>query len=273
MLSGRVSISAIIGFGTVLALLVIAIFAPVIAPYSGLAVLGDVWELPSTRFILGTDNLGRDLLSRMIYGSRITIFIAIAATALAFFIGVVLGFMSAIFGGIFDSVVSRLVDIIMCIPSLIFALVVLSALPSTMPILICLIGLLDSTRVYRLARALAGDITVLEFVEVARLRGEGTYWVLVHEILPNALPPLVSELGLRFIYAMLILSSLSFLGLGVQPPHADWGAMVRENRAGIVYGIPAAIVPAGAIAALAISINLVVDWFLSKTGQEKNVNR
>ena len=273
MLSGRVSISAIIGFSVILALLVVVIFAPFIAPYSGFAVLGDVWELPSKRFIFGTDNIGRDLLSRMIYGSQITIFIAAAATALAFFIGVFLGLMSAILGGIFDSVVSRLVDIIMCIPSLILALVVLSALPSTMPILICLIGLLDSTRVYRLARALAVEITVLEFVEVARLRGERTYWILVHEILPNALLPIVSELGLRFIYAVLMLSSLSFLGLGVQPPHADWGAMVRENRAGIVFGIPAAIMPAGAIAALAISVNLVVDWFLSKTGQSKDVNR
>jgi peptide/nickel transport system permease protein len=138
-------------------------------------------------------------------------------------------------------------------------------LPSTIPILILVMGILDSTRVYRLSRAVAADINVMDFVEAAKLRGEGTGWIIFREILPNALSPLVSELGLRFIYAVLFLSALSFLGLGVQPPDADWGGMVRENREGIVFGIPAALIPAGAIAALAISVNLVADWILNRT--------
>jgi peptide/nickel transport system permease protein len=138
-------------------------------------------------------------------------------------------------------------------------------LPTNIITLILVMGILDSTRVYRLSRAVAVDINVMDFVEAAKLRGEGRAWIVFREILPNALSPLVSELGLRFIYAVLFLSALSFLGLGVQPPSADWGGMVKENKDGIVFGIPAALIPAGAIAALAISVNLVADWILNRT--------
>ncbi|MEX1056797.1 MAG: ABC transporter permease, partial [Natronospirillum sp.] len=164
-----------------------------------------------------------------------------------------------------DQLMSRTVDLLMSIPSLILALVVLSVMPTTIPILILVMGILDSTRVYRLSRAVAVDINVQDFVEAARLRGEGRVWIVFREILPNALSPLVAELGLRFIFAVLFLSSLSFLGLGVQPPEADWGSMVRENRQGIAFGIPAALIPAAAIALLAISVNLVADWILKRT--------
>jgi peptide/nickel transport system permease protein len=153
----------------------------------------------------------------------------------------------------------------MAIPTLIFGLVVLSVLPSTLMTLILVMGVLDSTRVYRLSRAVAVDLNVMDFVEAAKLRGEGKWWVIFAEILPNALSPLVSEFGLRFIYAVLFLSALSFLGLGVQPPAADGGGRVKENKDGIVFGIPAALIPAAAIAALAISVNLVADWILNRT--------
>ena len=153
----------------------------------------------------------------------------------------------------------------MAIPSLILALVLLTALEVTIPTLIVVMGLLDSTRVFRLSRAVAVDITVMDYVEAARLRGEGRSWIIFSEILPNALSPLVAELGLRFIFAVLFISTLSFLGLGVQPPLADWGGLVKENSSGLVYGIPAALAPAMAIAALAISVNLVADWVLSRT--------
>jgi len=153
----------------------------------------------------------------------------------------------------------------MSVPSLILALVVLSVMPVSTTILILVMGLLDSTRVFRLSRAVAVDITVMDYVEAARLRGEGTRWIVFREILPNALSPLVAELGLRFIFAVLFISTLSFLGLGVQPPLADWGGIVKENKEGLVYGIPAALVPAVAIAALAISVNLVADWVLNRT--------
>jgi peptide/nickel transport system permease protein len=157
----------------------------------------------------------------------------------------------------------------MSIPSLIFALVVLSVLPSNTVVLILVMGVLSATRVFRLARSIAMDINVMDYVEAARLRGEGAGWIVFSEILPNALTPLVSEFGLRFIFSVLFLSALSFLGLGVQPPDVDWGGLVKENRDGIVFGVPAALLPAGAIVALTMSINLVADWILTRTSSLK----
>jgi peptide/nickel transport system permease protein len=265
----RIPIGALIGLILTGLFLLAAVFAPLIAPYGMTQIVGGVWEPMSVQYWLGTDNLGRDLLSRMIFGARTTIFIAVMATAISFILGSVLGFAAAVIGGWFETVMSRLVDLLMSIPTLIFGLVVLSVLPTTIPVLIMVMGLLDSTRVYRLSRAVAADINVMDFVEAAKLRGEGTGWIIFREILPNALSPLVSELGLRFIYAVLFLSALSFLGLGVQPPDADWGGMVKENKEGIVFGIPAALIPAAAIAVLAISVNLVADWVLNRTSSLK----
>ena len=261
----NIPIAAIIGLFFTSLFFIIAILAPLIAPYGMAEVVGDVWEAPSDQFLLGTDSIGRDLLSRMIYGGRTTIFIATAATLLSFTLGSILGFFAAVSGGWVDQAISRFVDLIMSIPSLIFALVVLSVVPTTIPVLILLMGLLDSTRVYRLARAVAVDITVMDFVEAARLRGEKIGWIIFRETLPNALSPLVAEMGLRFIFAVLFISTLSFLGLGVQPPQADWGGIVKENKEGINYGIQAALYPAYAIAILCISINLVADWILNRT--------
>lgn len=261
----NITFGALIGLILTGVFLFVAIFAQWLAPYGLGEIVGGVWEPISAKFPFGTDNLGRDLLSRMIFGAQTTILIAAMATILAFVLGSVLGFTAAVVGGWLDMTMSRLVDLLMAIPTLIMGLVVLSVLPSTTLILILVMGLLDSTRVYRLARAVAVDINVMEFVEAARLRGEGRWWVIFAEILPNALSPLIAELGLRFIYAVLFLSALSFLGLGVQPPEADWGGMVRENKDGIVFGIPAALIPAAAIALLAISVNLVADWVLNRT--------
>jgi len=261
----RIPLGAWIGLVLTSLFLFVAIFAPLIAPYPMDEIVGDVWQPSSAAHWLGTDNLGRDLLSRMIYGARTTIFIAAVATAISFILGSVLGFSAAVLGGWFDTLMSRFVDLLMAIPTLIFGLVVLSVLPTTLLTLILVMGVLDSTRVYRLSRAVAVDINVMDFVEAAKLRGEGSRWIIFREILPNALTPLISELGLRFIYAVLFLSALSFLGLGVQPPQSDWGGMVKENKDGIVFGIAAALIPAAAIAALAISVNLVADWMLNRT--------
>ncbi|WP_027061265.1 ABC transporter permease [Mesorhizobium loti] len=261
----RIPIPALIGIVLTALFVLAAIFAPWIAPHGNAEIIGDVWEPMSAAHWLGTDNLGRDLLSRMIYGARITLFIAVLATALSFSLGAILGFSAAVFGGWYDTLLSRLVDLLMSIPTLIMGLVVLSVLPTNLVTLILVMGILDSTRVYRLSRAVAVDINVMDYVEAAKLRGEGSGWIIFREILPNALSPLVSELGLRFIYAVLFLSTLSFLGLGVQPPDADWGGMVKENKDGIVFGIGAALIPAAAIAMLAISVNLVADWVLNRT--------
>jgi len=261
----RMPIGAAAGLFVTALFVIAAVFAPLLAPYGKAEIVGAVWEPMSDTFWLGTDNLGRDLLTRMIYGARTTILIASMATAISFILGSVLGFAAAVMGGWFDTLMSRFVDLLMAIPTLIFGLVVLSVLPTTVITLILVMGILDATRVYRLSRAVAADINVMDYVEAAKLRGEGRSWIIFREILPNALSPLVSELGLRFIYAVLFLSALSFLGLGVQPPEADWGGMVKENKDGIVFGIPAALIPAAAIAALAISVNLVADWILNRT--------
>jgi peptide/nickel transport system permease protein len=261
----RIPISALIGMFVTLLFVLAAIFTPWIAPYPDTAIVGDVWAPASAAHWLGTDNLGRDLVTRLLYGARITLFIAFLATALSFTLGASLGFSAAVIGGWFDELLSRFVDLVMSIPTLIFALVVLSVLPSTTLTLILVMGILDSTRVFRISRAVAVDINVMDFVEAAKLRGEGRLWIIFREILPNALSPLVAELGLRFIFAILFLSALSFLGLGVQPPESDWGGMVKDNKEGIVFGIPAALLPAAAISILAISVNLVADWILNRT--------
>ncbi|PJF09282.1 ABC transporter permease [Pseudorhodobacter sp. MZDSW-24AT] len=261
----RIPLSALVGMVFTGAFFLAAILAPLIAPYGMAEIVGGVWDPASGAHLLGTDAIGRDLLTRMIYGGQTTIFVASAATILSFTLGSVLGFSAAVAGGWVDQGLSRLVDLVMAIPALILALVILSVLPVTLTVLILVMGLLDATRVFRLARAVAVDITVMDYVEAARLRGEGWGWIIFREILPNALSPLVAELGLRFIFAVLFISTLSFLGLGVQPPLADWGGIVKENASGLVYGIPAALIPAFAIAALAISVNLVADWVLSRT--------
>ncbi|MFT6104272.1 MAG: peptide/nickel transport system permease protein [Paracoccaceae bacterium] len=260
-----IPISAWIGLVSTSIFVFAAVFAPWVAPYGLSEVVGQVWEPMSAKHWLGTDNLGRDLLSRMIYGARTTLTIAALATFVSFTLGAFMGMSAAVMGGWADQALSRSVDLLMSIPTLIFALVVLSVLPSNIVTLVLVMGILDATRVFRLSRAVGVDVNVMEFVEAAKLRGEGRMWIILREILPNALSTLVAELGLRFIFAVLFLSSLSFLGLGIQPPEADWGGMVKENKDGIVFGIPAALIPAGAIALLAISVNLIADWILNRT--------
>jgi len=255
-------LSARIGMGIVLLNCLVAIFAPLIAPYGETSVVGDVWESFCGQFYFGTDHIGRDLFTRMVFGARNTIVLAFITTILSFGFGSFLGFIAAVKGGWVDQIISRIIDIIMAFPTLIFALMILSVLGSSIPTLIFTIALLDSTRVYRLSRAVAMDIEVMEFVEAARLRGEGLWWIIRHEILPNAMPPLVAEFGLRFCFVFLFIASLSFLGLGLQPPLADWGGMVKENAGAITFGIYTPLIPAAAIAFLTVGVNLIVDWFL-----------
>jgi len=260
-----------LGFSTSISLVIIALLAgaallaPIISPYAPNDIVSDIWQAPCARFLLGTDNVGRDVLSRLIWGARITFIVAGGATMLSFTLGVSLGFAAALMRGWADQLLSRAVDLLMAIPTLIFALVVLSVLPANLKVLILVIALLDATRVFRVSRAIATDVVVMEFVEAARVRGESWGWIMWREIMPNAISPLLAELGLRFVFAVIFLSTLSFLGLGIQPPTADWGGMVRDNKEGIVFGVSAALIPGGAIATLAISVNLLVDGVLKRT--------
>jgi len=214
--------------------------------------------------LLGTDNLGRDMLSRLIYGARNTVGIAFATTALAFTLGSVLGLLAAVVGGWLDQLLSRAVDVLMAIPALIFALLLLTIVGTSVINMILVIAVIDATRVFRLARAVAMNIVVMDYVEAAKLRGEGLWRLITREILPNAMAPLVAEFGLRFCFVFLTISALSFLGLGIQPPTADWGSMVRDNATLISFGDITPLLPAGAIALLTVSVNFVVDWQLHR---------
>ena len=273
-------IAAKIGMVIILLNVFAALFAPIIAPYAETDLVGDIWEggfwddtAPEhdPPAILGTDHIGRDMFTRLIYGARNTIGIAFATTLLAFAIGISGGFIAATLRGATDQILSRIVDVFMAIPTLIFALMILSVLGTEVKVLIGVIATLDATRVYRISRAVAMDIEVMEYVEVAKLRGEGLWWIISREILPNALAPLIAEFGLRFCFVFLFIAALSFLGLGLQPPTADWGSMVRENAALINYGIVVPLIPAGAIALLTVGVNLVVDWFLHKASGIRDV--
>jgi peptide/nickel transport system permease protein len=260
--SKRPPISAVLGGTVVILILMVTVLAPWIAPFGERQFVGSVWDIPSATSWLGTDNLGRDMLTRLIYGGRNTLGIAAVTTAIAVGLGTVLGLFAADVGGWVDNVLSRCADILLSIPVLISALMVLSVLGSSIPVLIGTIGLLESTRVYVVARAVARRVAAQDFVVVARLRGEGSVWIIAREILPNVLPPLIAEAGLRFCFIVLFIASLGFLGLGIQPPAADWGSMVRENAQAINFALYAPLYPAAAIAMLTISVNLVVDWLL-----------
>lgn len=264
-------ISAWFGMIVILIYALAAIFAPLIAPFGEAQVVGKAYQPAGGEFFLGTDQIGRDLFSRLIYGARNTIGIALVTTLLSFFVGGTLGILVALLRGWFDQFASRIVDAFLAIPVLIFALMLLAVFGKSIFNLVLILALLDSTRVFRLARATALNVVVMDYVEAARLRGEGMGWIIFKEVLPNILPPMITEFGLRFCFVFLTIAALSFLGVGIQPPTADWGSMVAESKSLISYPvrtfpyIPAPFYPAIAIALLTIAVNFVVDWFLHNT--------
>ena len=257
------------GLAIVIFWIVVAVVGPFLAPYDPADMIADESFAPmSAAHLLGTDYVGRDILSRLLYGARLTMSLSLASTLLAFFVGITLGFTAALSGPKTDMIISRIYDAFLSMPTIMLGLVVIAALGSSIPVLVITAGLIYSCGLYRIARALAAEIKVMDFVEAARARGERLPWIISREILPNAVVPLVAEFGLRLVFSILFISGLSFLGLGVQPPTADWGVMVRENLGGLVYGSSAAFVPAAAIASLTVGINLIVDDFSAQRGQE-----
>lgn len=264
-----VSFSAKIGLAIVVFWCIIAVIGPWIAPYEVYDDPGNQGLAPiSAEFPLGTDAYYRDVLSLILHGARLTISLSLAATLLAYAIGVVFGFAAAIAGGWLDLVLSRINDSLLSLPTIMTGLVVIAALGSSIPVLIGATGVIYATGVYRIARALALDIQAMDFVEAARNRGEGLWWIISREIWPNAWLPLLTDFGLKLVFAILFISALSFLGLGVQPPQVDWGSMVRENLVGLPRGAPALLAPAFAIASLTIAVNLVVDHLSAQQGKE-----
>ncbi|MEM0921753.1 MAG: ABC transporter permease [Pseudomonadota bacterium] len=280
-------LTAAFGLLVILIYVIAAVFAPVLAPYGEAEVFAAINVPPGgdpsvggdPAHILGTDQIGRDLLTRLIYGARNTVGIAFVTTCLAFFLGATAGFLAATLGGWVDQLMSRTNDVLMAIPQLIFALLLMtiaSAWASSLGIsltifMILIIAVLDSTRVFRLARAVGLNIVVMDYIEAAKLRGETLPYLIFKEILPNATAPLLAEFGLRFCFVFLLIAALSFLGLGIQPPLADWGSMVSELRQFISFAqwdLLSASLPlmaAGAIALLTVAVNFVVDWMLHRT--------
>jgi peptide/nickel transport system permease protein len=256
----RFNLTGWISLVVVLAWAAIAILAPYVTPHG----VGDIVDVDyfgpmSARFPLGTDYLGRDMLSRILFGARYTVGISLMATLIACTTGVALGMAAAVSGGWFDAVLSRFLDALNSIPSKLFGLVVVAGVGSSIPVLILTLAVIYTPGSYRFARALAVNVNTTDFMTVARIRGEKLSYLIGAEILPNIIGPVFADVGIRFVFIVLLLSGLSFLGLGVQPPDADWGALVRENIGGLPFGAPAVMAPSFAIASLTIAVNLLID--------------
>ena len=257
--------TAIICLSILIGLIVLAIAAPWVSPHPPTKILtNESYQLMSDSMLLGGDYLGRDMVSRLIYALQITLGVTFVVTILAFFIGCLMGFLAAVLGGVWDTVLSRVVDALIALPAIMIALIVIASLGSSLPVLIVTLALIDSTRVFRVARALAMNIVVSDFVEAARVRGEGLKWIMWREVMPNALGPLAAEFGIRFTYTILFISALGFLGLGMQPPYADLGSLIRENMQGLLFGSYAPLYPALVISLITITINIFVDWYLQQ---------
>jgi peptide/nickel transport system permease protein len=262
--SARLGLVVVAGYG------VVAVLAPALAPYGETQIVGAEFTRWSAQHWLGTDDLGRDVLSRLLYGARNTIGIAVLTTVIAFALGGITGLVAGSLRGWVDQLLGRLVDVLMAVPSLILTLLLLAICGTSIFSMIAIIALVESTRIFRLARALALGIGTLDYVTIARLRGEGLIWIIFREILPNAQAPLIAEFGLRFCFVFLFIATLSFLGLGIQPPTADWGSMVRDNATLISYGQVAPLLPAGAIALLTLAVNFIVDWLVHQSSGLKD---
>lgn len=251
--------------GTLLALMVTlgyiatALFAPLLAPFALNEVVGPGWQPPGAGHPFGTDTIGRDVFSRLIWATRTTLAMAGAVVVLAMLSGVGAGLIAALRGGLTDQLLSRFVDLVMAVPALILILFLIAVLPRGPVELVLVIALVEMTRVYRLTRLLAGEIVTRDYIEAARLRGETTLWIACREILPNCWRPLLAEAGLRLIFAVLMLSTVSFLGLGIQPPDTDWGSLIRENKDGMLFGATSVLFPGAAIAILSIAIGALID--------------
>ena len=272
----KAPLSAWFGMVVLFIYLFAAIFAPFIAPHGEAEIFPVAYAPWGGQHLLGTDQIGRDIFSRIIFAARNTIGICLIATVLALVIGTVLGIIAALDRRYIDQILSRIVDTLMSIPVMIFTFILLSVFGPSNLNLILILGILESTRFFRISRSVAVGQVVLEYVEVARLRGEKLSYIILREILPNISSPLIIEFGLRFIFIIFTISSLSFLGIGIQPPSADWASMVRENAILIQYAqydITAGLtplIPAAAIALLCVSINFVVDWYLYITSGLKD---
>ncbi|MDJ1015597.1 MAG: ABC transporter permease [Paracoccaceae bacterium] len=264
-------LTAAFGMFVIFTYAIAGVFAPWIAPHGESEVISSAFAPADESMLLGADQLGRDIFSRIIFGARNSVGIALVATTLAFVMGALAGLLAAVKGGWFDNFIGRTADVIMSVPSLIFALLMLSIFGTNLWVIVVVVAVIYSPRVFRLTRAVAGNIVVMDYIEAAKLRGEGDWYLIRKEILPNSTAPLIAEFGLEFCFVFLLIAGLSFLGLGIQPPTADWGSMVRENATLISFGDITPLIPAAAIALLTVAVNFVVDWMLFRSSGLKEM--
>jgi len=252
--------SSAIGATIFVLFLLMALFGPMIAPYgANEQIVEDAREPPSADHWFGTDNLGRDVFSRVVLGARDVLALAGLGTLAAVILGTVIGLVSGYYGGWVDEVVMRFFDSLLSLPALLLALLLLGSLGPSRNSVLVVITVVYTPIVARVVRSVVLSVKTKEFVEAARVQGEPVWYILFREIFPSTLPALAVEASLRFSYAIFLVASLGFLGVGVQPPSPDWGLMVKEGRANFTQTPWALYFPAGAIAVVVIGVNLVAD--------------
>ncbi len=251
---------AVIGLSLVLFWVLVAVFAPLLAPHSPFAQDSSaINQRPSSLYPLGTDQLGRDILSRLVFGSRTILTLAPLSVLASVIVGTVLGLTGGYFGGLIDEVVMRILDAIMAFPTILLYLIIISAIgPSALNIVIA-ITFVGAPGIARLVRSLTLDIRTRDYVRAAETRGESRLYIMFVEILPNARGPLIIDALLRVGYAIFAIGTLGFLGLGLPPPTPDWGGMISDARKYIWTNPMGVLWPALAISSLVVGLNLFAD--------------
>ncbi|MBI3977541.1 MAG: ABC transporter permease [Chloroflexi bacterium] len=247
------------GGSVVLFWVLVAIFAPLISPYSPLELVGSPVQSPDSQFLLGTDHIGRDVLSRLIFGSQLILILAPLSVLGAETLGIILGVTAGYFGGLVDDIIMRLLDAKMAFPSLLLFLIIIAAIGPSKWNVVLAITIGSAPGIARIVRSLVLDIRTREFIAAARLRGEPSWYIMAVEILPNARGPLIVDAAIRVGFAAFAIGSLGFLGLGPPPPTPDWGGMVAEGRNWILIAPWIVLFPAIAISSLVVGLNLFAD--------------
>ena len=248
-----------LGLGICGLLVLVAVIGPVVAPQSPTAIVGLPLQTPTSSHPFGLDFLGRDVLSRFLNGGRSVILLALLATVFGSGIGVAVGLTAGYTRNWIDSVLMRCSDVVMSFPALILALVLLATLGPKLWLVVAGVALTHVPRVARLVRGATLEVVGREYVSAAEARGEPVRSILYREILPNVSTPILIDFGVRLAGSVIIISSLSFLGFGLQPPASDWGLMINENRSALTIQPYAVLFPLLAIGALAIGVNLIAD--------------